>query len=118
GVMSYGSLSLSLAQRIFPDLTKVHVLLIGAGKISKLAGAHLHKAGATDICVMNRNAVNGHALAAHFGGRHLGLDQLRAGLAWADLVVTSTACPHAFITSTLIRDLPERAERPLCLIDL
>ena len=119
GATSFGSLALRVARETFPDLESRQVLLIGAGKMARLVGRHVAEAGIARIRVLNRDRERGQALAASLGAEQAPMNDLVASLAWADVVVSSTACPHAFITAEMLQAIAaERGGRPWCIVDL
>src|SRR5437870_4889273 len=52
------------------------VAVVGAGQAAASAARALVSAGASEVIVVNRDETTGGALAAAFGGRRLGLDEL------------------------------------------
>lgn len=119
GALSYGSLSVQAAQQTLGELAQANVAIIGAGKMSRLAGSHLAEAGVAAIRVLNRTPDTGQQLADSIGGKHLPLEALTESLAWADIIVSATACPHLILKTADLRPLLNRRDgKPLCLIDL
>lgn len=108
-----------LAERVFADLARSNVLLIGAGDTVELVARHLSEVGAKRISVANRTLANAEAVARPLGARALALDELQAVLADADLVIASTASREPLLTRTMIeRAVATRRHRPMLLIDL
>ncbi len=120
GSTSVGSVAVDLAQRIFDqDLSDKTVLIIGAGKMGEACVRHLAKKGARSVLVANRSYDRALALAADFGGRAFAFEELPAALTQADIVVSSTGCPHTILgRSDLTAVMPARRNRPLFLIDI
>lgn len=117
---SVGSVSLDLAEKIFgEDLSRQTILIIGAGKIGETTLRHLAKRGVQSILVANRSLERAQELAAQFQGRALPFSELAAGVAQADIVISSTSAPHCVLSkSDLVPLMSERRNRPLFLIDL
>src|SRR6202012_2879765 len=75
--------------------------------------------GAGTVFLANRHADRALSLAERFGGSVVGLHDLPKQLAVADIVVSSTASPHAIVGSEELElVLQAREGRPLLLIDL
>jgi glutamyl-tRNA reductase len=93
------------------------VLVVGAGSMSALAATTAARAGAARIVVANRTRRNAERLAAVTGATAIGLTEteLAAAIETADLVISCTGASGHVITAGMI---PDRAGRPLALIDL
>ena len=119
GHASVASVAVDLAQTAIGDLADRHVLIIGAGETAELTARALHARGVRTMFVANRRQERAIALAQHFGGTTARLDALPAELARADIVLASTASPHAIVgAEELALVMEERHGRPLLLIDL
>ena len=95
-------------------------VLVGAGAMGALAAAHLRRAGAAEIVVLNRSVDRAERLAATTAengtpARSAGLDALTAELAGADLLVACTGAVGSVVGLDAIGD---RAGRPLVVCDL
>ncbi len=111
--------AVDLARKILGKLDGHTVLLVGAGKMSALAARHLQGAGCREVLVVNRSAARAEALAAEIGGKALPWETLPQALVQADVVVCSTAAPHAVITTELAQAARKaRKHRPLFFVDL
>jgi len=109
----------ALAQQVFGDLAGRRILLVGAGKISELTAVNLRSRGAVIEAVANRTAVHGEELAARVESRAVGLDEIPALLATADVVITSTSAPGFVVDpATATVALRGRRGRPLLFVDL
>jgi glutamyl-tRNA reductase len=119
GATSVGSVAVELAERIFKDLADKTVLIVGAGKMGESTVKHLAKRGAKSVLVSNRSFDRAQALAAEFGGRAIRFDDCLNAMTEADIVVTSTGCPHTILHRAEIENvMPARRNRPLVLIDI
>jgi glutamyl-tRNA reductase len=117
--VSIPSVAVGLAREVIGDLAGRHVVLIGAGETSELTGRALAANGVKAMIIANRHADRALSVAERFGGRVVGLDELPAQLVLADIVVASTASPHAIIERDgLELVLAAREGRPLMLIDI
>jgi len=120
GATSVGSVAVELADKIFgSDLAQHTVMIIGAGKMGEACVSHLAKRGASTILVANRATERAEALAAEFNGRAIRFDARVQALAEADIVVSSTGCPHTILNQADIEAaMRARRNRPLVLIDI
>lgn len=85
------SVALDRAEQVRGSLTGTRVVIVGAGSMGALAGATLQRrASDLDIVVANRTPERGQRLAASLGGRAATLDDLRAVIIDADLLISST----------------------------
>jgi glutamyl-tRNA reductase len=116
---SIGSVAVELAERAAIEAGGRNVLVVGAGKMGERAAAALRARGDWQITVVNRTYHRAHELAAASNGRGMSVEFLREGIAWADVVITSTGAPHTIISPALVRDaMGERPHRPLVCIDI
>jgi glutamyl-tRNA reductase len=119
GVTSIGHVAVDLAEDVFGDLSACRVLVIGAGEMAKLTVEALVRAGAEKLSILNRTRSRAERLAMQLDARALGWEQMDEALSWADIVITSTAAPHAIIHSEdICQAMMARRDRPLFLIDI
>jgi glutamyl-tRNA reductase len=110
---------LELASAAVGDLSGRAALVLGAGSLSALAVASLHRAGVGSIVVLNRDVARARALASSVGGRYGGLDGVQDALAAADLVVSCTGATAVLVTAQVAsRAHARRAGRPQAVLDL
>ena len=111
--------AVSLARQIFDKLEEQTALLIGAGETIELTARHLHEQGIGKIVIANRTVARAHDLAAQFNGYGIGLDEIPAHLAEADIVISSTGSPAPLITLDQVRPaLKKRKHRPVFMVDI
>lgn len=116
---SIGSVAVELAERVASDVVGRNVLVVGAGKMGARAAEALRARGDWQITVMNRTYHRAVEVADASHGRGMSVELLREGIAWADLVITSTGAPHTIIGLDLVRDvMATRPDRPLICIDI
>jgi glutamyl-tRNA reductase len=117
--VSVPSVAVDLAAGVLGELKDRHVTILGAGETSELTAQALAAQGAGTIFVANRHADRALGMAQRFGGSVVGLDGLPEQLATADIVLCSTASPHAIVGAEELRTVvARRAGRPLLLIDI
>jgi len=120
GATSVGSVAVELAERIFDkNLSEKTVMIIGAGKMGEACVRHLSKKGARSVLVSNRSFERAENLAAEFGGRAIRFDDCFQAMVEADIVVSSTGCPHTILhRDDVVKVMAARRNRPLVLIDI
>ncbi|NKB33933.1 MAG: glutamyl-tRNA reductase [Pseudomonadales bacterium] len=111
--------AVTLAERIFSDLSSLSVLLIGAGRTIELVARHLVDKGAAEITVANRTLDNALELAAKFDAHGSLLSDIPERLISADIVVSSTNSQLPLLGKGAVESaLKERKHKPMLLIDL
>ena len=102
---------------VCPDTKAV---IVGAGVMGALAAQTLRRDGVSDIVVANRGAKRALDLAATLGCRAVGLDELEAVIADADLVISSTGAAGLVVEYDVVRRAVEGrlSDRPLLVLDL
>lgn len=117
--VSVAFLSVSLAKQIFSDMSKVRVLLLGAGQTMELAARHLQAAGVASLVVANRTIPRAQELAERFNGRAISLEAIPTELGTADIVISATGSPHTLVGREAVNSaMQQRRYRPLFLVDL
>ena len=107
------------ARAALGELSSRHVLIIGAGETAELTARALTEQGVSTMFVANRRRERAIALAHRFGGGTIAFDSLPGELERADIVVASTASPHAIVgAEELALVTAARGGRPLLLLDL
>lgn len=67
GAISVSYAAVKLAQKIFKDLSRQQVLLIGSGETGQLVARHLQKAGVSGMWITNRTFEKAQLLAEELG---------------------------------------------------
>ena len=108
-----------LSKNVLGELAGREVLLIGAGKMSERAAHYLMKAGASQVKVMNRTHSRGEELAEKMGATPVSYEDRFQHLKKADIVVSSTACPHVIVSRVDAENIAkERNHKPMVMIDV
>ena len=119
GATSVGSVAVELAERIFGDLERCAVMLLGAGEMSRVTARSLLSRGARSIFVSNRSFERAVELAAEMDGVAMRFDDWPRKVAEVDIVIASTAAPHFVVTADQVLAARKlRKGRPLFLIDI
>ena len=111
--------AVELTRQIFGTLENEKVLLLGAGKMSELSARGLLNHGAGSVRVINRTLEHAAELATKLGGVATPFEERWQHMAEADIIISSTSCPHTILSreeaEMLIR---ERQDRPLVIVDI
>src|SRR5439155_1519709 len=119
GAASAPSAAVAVAARIFTRLAGRSALILGAGDMAELAATCLVSEGVRVTLVANRTYERARAIAEQLGARALTLDEAWEHFADADIVLSSTAAPHAVVTWDHVAPaVARRRGRPLCILDL
>jgi len=111
--------AVSLSKQIFADLSEQKALLIGAGETIELVARHLYENNIHRIIVANRTFERARALASHYGGYAISLDEIPMHLAEADIVISSTASSKFILDYDLVKQaLKTRKHRPVFMVDI
>jgi len=111
--------TVELSRSILGELAGREVLLIGAGKMSELAAHYLTKAGASHLKVMNRTLARAEELAQKMGAAPVSFDDRLQHVKMADIVVSSTACPHCILSRQEAEEIArQRHHAPMVMIDI
>lgn len=117
--VSVSSVAVELAQKIFGNLEKKNILLIGAGEMSELASRHFISAGVEKIVITNRTYERALSLAQEFNGEAIPFEEMNRGLRQADIVLSATDSPHYIIRyDQILKVMKERKQRPIFFIDI
>jgi glutamyl-tRNA reductase len=119
GAASAPSAAVAVAGKIFTQLAGRSALILGAGDIAELAATCLVAEGVRVTLVANRTYERAQAIAEELGARALTLDEAWDHFGDCDIVLSSTAAPHAVVTwDRVAAAIGRRGGRPLCILDL
>jgi glutamyl-tRNA reductase len=117
--VSIASAIVSLARRVYSDLSEHTALLVGAGEMNALTARHFMSAGVKRMVIANRTLARAQDLAAELKAHAAGLDDLDRELAQADIVISCTASPVPLITKSAVEvAIRARRRRPIFMVDL
>jgi len=117
--VSLASATVSLARRVYSDLSAHSALMVGAGDMNALTARHFMSAGVRRMVIANRTLARAQTLAAELKAQAVGLEDLDKELAQADIVITCTASPIALITKSAAEAaIRSRRRRPIFMVDL
>jgi len=119
GAPSVASVAVGVARKIFGDLGRRQVVIVGAGDTAELTLRHLVKNGAGSVVAVNRSLERAEALASRFDGRAASFEAFEHELSRADIVISATSSREPVITvEGLRRVMRRRRGRPMFLIDI
>jgi glutamyl-tRNA reductase len=111
--------AVELARQIFGRLEGRKVLILGTGKMGELSARYLLSGGATTVWVASRTYEHALGLAEKLGGTAIPFERRWEHLADADIVISSTGCPHVIVTrEDAERIHQQRGGRVVFLIDI
>ena len=111
--------AVSLAKRIFANLSEHTALLIGAGETTELVAQHLANQGVKKMIVANRTVERAQTLANKFEGEAIALSDMPERLVEADIIIASTASQLPILGKGAVeRALKLRKHRPMFMVDI
>ncbi|KZE34460.1 glutamyl-tRNA reductase [Crenobacter luteus] len=117
--VSMAAAAVRLAEQIFPSVSELKVLFIGAGEMIELVATHFAARKPRRITVANRTLERGQRLAERFGGDAILLAELHDALPAYDVVVTSTASQLPIVGKGMVeRAVRQRRHKPIFMLDL
>jgi glutamyl-tRNA reductase len=117
--VSLASATVSLARRVYEDLSAHNVLLVGAGEMNALTARHFMSAGVKRMVIANRTLEKAQALAAELNAHAVALTDLDKELADADIVISCTASPEPLIGKRAVEAaIRARRRRPIFMVDM
>jgi glutamyl-tRNA reductase len=119
GAVSVGSVAVELAGKIFGDLTRCKVLLLGAGEAGERTARALISRGVRDLRVTNRSDQRAHELAAMVSGSVVPFGCWLEQCGEIDILITSAATESPLVTRESFEAAArDRAGAPLFIIDI
>jgi glutamyl-tRNA reductase len=119
GAVSVSFAAVSLAKKIFGNLTGRHVLVIGAGEMGKLTALHLKAQRVAAVVIISRTLAHAQELADEVGGDVAPWDSLPQVLLESDIVISVTGSATPILSKAQVKAaMPASRVRPLFLIDI
>jgi glutamyl-tRNA reductase len=117
--VSLASATVSLARRVYSDLSAHNALLIGAGEMNALTARHFSSAGVKRMVIANRTFGRAQSLAAELNAFAAELGDLDRELIEADIVISCTASPIPIVTKRAVEAaIRARRRRPIFMVDM
>lgn len=119
GQVSVGNVAVELAARVFGDLSRCVVLVVGTGEAGRKTAQAFISRGAGTVLAASRSFERARAFAAEIGAGAVAPDALSSRAVRADIVVGCAGVSEPLLSESALREiLRSRAGRPLFLIDL
>jgi glutamyl-tRNA reductase len=119
GAVSVSYAAISLARKIFGDLSGLGVLVLGAGEMAKLTAIHLQAQQVRQVTIASRTQAAAERLAGELGAAAIPWEDLDKALASADVIVTATGAHEPVLTRARVEEVMRpRRSRPLFIIDI
>ncbi len=117
--VSLASATVSLARRVYADLSVHNTLLIGAGEMNALIARHFASAGVKRMVIANRTLGRAQKLAEQLNAHAVGLGELGNELTEADIVISCTASEVPIISKRAVEAaVHARRRRPIFMVDM
>ena len=117
--VSLASATVSLARRVYSDLSVHNALLVGAGDMNALIARHFATAGVKRMVIANRTLGRAQSLAAQLNAHAVGLADLGHELTEADIVISCTASSVPIISKPAVEAaIRARRRRPIFMVDM
>ncbi|WP_163653295.1 glutamyl-tRNA reductase [Listeria sp. PSOL-1] len=110
--------AVEIAKQLYTDIEKKSVLLIGAGKMGKLALKNLHGSGVGNITITNRTNEKSEKLAKEFSAKTIDFGQIKDILPSIDIILVSTASSEYIINKKMMQDALKKRNKELLMIDI
>ncbi|GLI53891.1 glutamyl-tRNA reductase [Thermodesulfovibrio yellowstonii] len=111
--------AVGLIKKVFDELSKKSILLLGAGEMAELALRHLIGNGIKNVYITNRTFQRAEELAKDFNGVAVPFENLKEQLIKTDIVICSTGAPNYVITEQMLKEvMPLRKHKPIFFIDI
>lgn len=111
--------AIELAGKIFSDLSRKSVMLLGAGEMAELAIEHLMSNQVKKIVVANRTFANAVELAEKFNGVAVKFEERHNMLAEVDIIISSTGATEYVLTKDQVKKvMKQRGHKTLFFIDI
>ena len=119
GTISIPMAAIEVARQIFGSVEGRNILLLGTDEISEFAGRQLIENGAASLVVIDQSQARAQELALALGGTAATIGDRWKHLLRADVVVTSSGCPHVILTPEEAEYIAQQRNRvALVLLDL
>jgi glutamyl-tRNA reductase len=117
--VSIASTAVELAKSIFGPLEQSAALIIGGGEMANLVATHLKEHKIKQLLFVNRTFATAQQMAEKFNGTARSFENLEEQIRQADIIISSTAAPHAVLRKELMNKImPDRSDRPMFIFDI
>ncbi len=117
--VSVSSIAVEMIKKELGSFEGMKVLVIGAGKMSRLTLKHLHDLGARDIRITSRTHRNAKNLADQFASKTVDFSRKTETLPAIDIIISSTGAPHLLLRKEdMVAVMKRRGHKPMFIIDI
>jgi len=117
--VSVSHAAVELAKRIFENLSRRSVMLIGVGDMGERAARHLVGSGIRELLIANRTFDRAQEVAAKLRGKPIKIEEIYYKLKDVDIVITATGSTDFIIKPHHVREaLKLRRNEPMFMIDI
>lgn len=111
--------AVQLAKKEIERFASKRVLIVGAGKMSRLTAKHLDELGVDELMVASRTLERAEQLAMEFNGSAYTMEQLADCLKRADIVISSTGAAELVISKAMVEQaMKDRPGSVMLMIDI
>jgi glutamyl-tRNA reductase len=111
--------AVKLSEKIFTDLSKQTVLLIGAGEMIELCAKHLSQQGVTNIIIANRTIENAKKITDIYDAKTINFRQFPTIIDKVDIIISCTAASVPIIGKGMIETaIKLRKRKPIFIFDI
>ena len=119
GATSVGAAGVDLAEKIFGDLKRCNVMVIGTGEMGQIVAKTLIGRGVKSLEVVSRSLENATQLAKEMGGTPYQLNDGISRLSIIDILITATSSPTTILHKNMVDAIfNKRRGRPLFIVDI
>jgi len=119
GPTSVSAAAVQLAGKIFSDLTKKSVLVIGAGETGKLTIQNLIQKKVSNLTISNRTSSRAEKLAEKNKAKVLPFENLKNSLHEFDIIISATSSKSILISREEMNSvMRKRKFAPVCIMDI
>lgn len=116
---SIPSLAVKLASKEHPDLSKAHIMLVGAGEMAEIAMQAFQKRGASKFTVVSRTLKSAQSLAKKWNAHADTIENLPKLLSEVDVVLSSSSAQGFIIGEAMLKEsLDARSQKSLVILDI
>ena len=118
-ITSVSQAAVALAAERLDGLAGRRLMVVGAGDMGEGMATSLARSEAAEVVVANRTTGRAEELAQRIGGRAVGLDEMAAGLAVVDVLLTSTGASSLILEHCDVAEIMgRRGNHPLLIVDV
>jgi len=119
GAVSVAFAAVSLAHKVFGELTDRTALVIGAGATGALVTKHLRDHGIGRLLIANRTMERARAVASELRAEAWSLSDVERALPQVDIVITATSAAEPLISTAMVRAaMKARQNRSYLVVDI